>query len=963
MAINVSIKDPDYPPRGAYRDHERGRIRIPCGRIALIFIIAILAGYLLSSVLQTNRKSKQSLANVSSYRLPRNILPSQYVLKIKMYLPSYKDVPPEKKLTFDGQLELAMQVHSPTRMLALNSKGLTFHSYVLEQDGRTIGIKDMAILKEYEQVHFSIDEELTEGSELRFRVEYSGVIASKILVGLYQTVYTVGDVKKVAVVSQFESTFARLAVPCFDEPDMKAIWNVTIIHPVGTKALSNNKELETKTDQSGNWLTSTFEVTPVMSSYLAAMFVSEFAFVEKMSKNQIRFRIWSNPESKHKLKYALEIGIRCLDFLEDFFGIKFPLSKQDMIAIPDFETGAMENWGMITYREAKIIYDEAVYSVRQRQGLRTTVAHELAHQWFGNLVTMKWWDDLWLNEGFAAFMEHNVLEGVTGDPVEIDNLILEKLEIALREDSTASSHPLSFKVVSPSDAQAGFSAVTYKKGASVIRMIQKVMGNESFREGLQFYLRKFSYKNARADDLWESLGTAISGMSGPNGQPLVMKTFAEQWTTQMGYPMITVRALNSTMFELTQSRYKKHPAGVEKAEYRFPKYCFKWDVPIWYQIDSGETKFAWMSRNNPLHIAANTQISTLVVNVARNGFYRQNYDDDGWDKVAARLRENPKVYCHRTRCGIISDAFAAADIGAIPYTTVFKVLEYLEKEKEYLPWQTAINGLNYIKKYFVGTAGLDLMKSYIVDVVTAVYEENFFEELAQTYKDDLAFAQSSLQSTVIKALCSAGSVACTSKFHLLFREHVLNKCNTTQASQCIRIGAPLRGGTYCYGIMKFGEDAFNTVMELFKRETVQIERENLLSGLACTSEEKNLERILRMVLNQEFFRLQDVPVTFSLVAGSKTGSKMIVNYFINNWSLISRSLEGTKSMLAKVISTCLSKAHTEEQLQQVKDLMNRDAKAASHRAFAKQVDGISHRIEWKKKNFEAIMNYLKNRRK
>ncbi|VDL78976.1 unnamed protein product [Nippostrongylus brasiliensis] len=395
---------------------------------------------------------KQSLANVSSYRLPRNILPSQYVLKIKMYLPSYKDVPPEKKLTFDGQLELAMQVHSPTRMLALNSKGLTFHSYVLEQDGRTIGIKDMAILKEYEQVHFSIDEELTEGSELRFRVEYSGVIASKILVGLYQTVYTVGDVKK---------------------------------------------------DQSGNWLTSTFEVTPVMSSYLAAMFVSEFAFVEKMSKNQIRFRIWSNPESKHKLKYALEIGIRCLDFLEDFFGIKFPLSKQE---------------------------DASIVSNCPERSRKFLI---LIFQWFGNLVTMKWWDDLWLNEGFAAFMEHNVLEGVTGDPVEIDNLILEKLEIALREDSTASSHPLSFKVVSPSDAQAGFSAVTYKKGASVIRMIQKVMGNESFREGLQFYLRKFSYKNARADDLWESLGTAISGMSGPNGQPLVMKTFAEQWTTQV----------------------------------------------------------------------------------------------------------------------------------------------------------------------------------------------------------------------------------------------------------------------------------------------------------------------------------------------------------------------------------------------------------------------------------------------
>ncbi|KAK6019158.1 peptidase family M1 [Ostertagia ostertagi] len=370
-----------------------------------------------------------------------------------------------------------------------------------------------------------------------------------------------------------------------------------------------------------------------MSSYLLAVIVSEFDFIEGNTTSGVRFRIWSRPEAKNMTQYALDAGIRCLEFYESFFGIKFPLQKQDMVALPDFSAGAMENWGLITYR---------YYAPLNKERVAIVVAHELAHQWFGNLVTLKWWDDLWLNEGFATFVEFIGADHISNGTFRMkDYFLLDALVDALEADAVASSHPLSFKIDKASEVYEAFDAITYSKGASVLTMLQALIGEENFKRAVTQYLNKFSFDNAKASDLWGVFDEVVKDVKGPDGNPMKTTEFAYQWTTQMGYPIVTVETFNATSLKVSQNRYKTNKDAQEPEKYRHPKYGFKWDVPLWYQEgESNEIKQTWLTRGEPLYLHVSSSDDSIVVNADRHGFYRQNYDANGWRKIIRQLKEN-----------------------------------------------------------------------------------------------------------------------------------------------------------------------------------------------------------------------------------------------------------------------------------------------------------------------------------
>ncbi|KAK5970417.1 hypothetical protein GCK32_003330 [Trichostrongylus colubriformis] len=499
--------------------------------------------------------------------LPRNMKPLLYDLSIKTYLPNYVEFPPEKNLTFDGQVEISLLVMEPTRSIVLNAKNITV-----------------------------IPEKCTASS--------------------------------------------------------------------GTTAASNGIEKNKEGETSGDWIISKFETTPRMSSYLLAVVVSEFEYIHNSTTSGVLFRIWSRPEAKNMTQYALDAGIRCLEYYEKFFDIKFPLRKQDMFALPDFSAGAMENWGLITYRENSLLYDERYYGPLNKQRVALVVAHELAHQWFGNLVTLKWWDDLWLNEGFATFVEYIGTDEISHGNFRMkDYFLLDAIREGLNNDADASSHPLSFRIDKAAEVAEAFDAITYSKGASVLVMLQALIGETNFKQAVTQYLRKFSYSNAQASDLWEVFDVVVKDVKGPNGNPLKVTEFAYQWTTQMGFPLTNKEAQ-------------------EREKYRHPKYGFKWDVPLWYQEgDNKEIKQTWLPREEPLYLHISDPNASLVVNADRHGFYRQNYDANGWRKIIQTLKNNHKVYSARTRNAIISDAFAAALVDGLEYETVFELLQYAENEE------------------------------------------------------------------------------------------------------------------------------------------------------------------------------------------------------------------------------------------------------------------------------------------
>ncbi|VDO31064.1 unnamed protein product [Haemonchus placei] len=858
-------------------------------------------------------KDKDNSPSAAELLLPTNIKPLSYDLTIKTYLPGYVDFPPEKNLTFDGRVEISMVVIEPTKSIVLNSKKISVipQECELVSGGKKLEIESVKEHPRLEKVEFLLKNQLEKDQQILLKVGYIGLISNS-LGGIYQTTYTT---------------------------------------PNGTP-----KEI------SGDWITSKFLTTPRMSSYLLAVMVSEFEYIEGKTKTDVRFRIWSRPEAKRMTQYALESGIKCIEFYEDFFDIRFPLKngciqfriwsrpeakrmtqyalesgikciefyedffdirfplkKQDMIALPDFSAGAMENWGLITYRENSLLYDDRFYAPMNKQRIARIVAHELAHQWFGDLVTMKWWDNLWLNEGFARYTEFIGAGQITQDDARMRNYFLvDVLERALKADSVASSHPLSFRIDKAAEVEEAFDDITYAKGASVLTMLRALIGEEKHKHAVSQYLKKFSYSNAEATDLWAVFDEVVTDVEGPDGKPMKTTEFASQWTTQMGFPVISVAEFNSTTLKLTQSRYKANKDAVEKEKYRHPKYGFKWDIPLWYQEgDKMEVKRTWLRRDEPLYLHVSNPGAPFVVNADRYGFYRQNHDTNGWKKIIKQLKDNHEVYSPRTRNAIISDAFAAAATDAIEYETVFELLKYAEKETEYLPLEIAMSGISSILKYFGTEPEAKPAQVYMMNILKPMYEKSSIDFIANNYRNDKLFFQI--------------------------------------------IAAPLRSSVYCYGVKEGGDYAFDKVMELYMAETLALEKDFLRLALGCHKDVTALKGLLLRALdrNSSFVRMQDIPSAFNNVAANPVGEEFIFNFLIERWPDIIESIGTKHTYVEKVIPACTSGIRSQQQIDQLKNLQKNGINARQFGAFDKAIERAQNRVDWIKKHFQKLAAFFK----
>ncbi|CAJ0581960.1 unnamed protein product, partial [Mesorhabditis spiculigera] len=561
---------------------------------------------------------------------------------MKVHLPGYgAEIEGPKNLTFDATLVTRISVISTTNKIVLNLKKLNISDVYVTMNDQPVTVLSKTVEEKLELVTIQLAKNLEIGSRVVLTLVYVGPIDNS-LGGLYQSKYKHTDgTEKIIATSQMEPTDARRMVPCFDEPAFKANWTVTVTHPKGTSALSNSIE-DSVTPIDAEWLESKFKATPKMSSYLLAVLVSEFEYNEGQTKSGIRFRVWGRPEAKDQTKYALEAGIKCIEHYEQFYGIPFPLEKQDMVALPDFAAGAMENWGLITYRENSLLYDATLYKPEQKQRVAVVVAHELAHQWFGNLVTMKWWSELWLNEGFAAFVEYLGTDFISNRKFRMDEtFVIDAQETGFKEDAIPTSHPLSFKIDRASEVEEAFDGITYDKGSAVIRMIRYTMGEEIFDKAINLYLKRFSYNNADATDLMTALGEFVPGsVLGADGKKLDVLEYAQQWTQQMGYPVLTVSRMNDHMVRVVQNRFKLANDTPDQEKYSKPDYGFKWDVPVWYSKGGDDTThFAWLPRDADLIVGARGD-AVPIFNYDSRGFYRVNYDAELWMLIAKKLQED-----------------------------------------------------------------------------------------------------------------------------------------------------------------------------------------------------------------------------------------------------------------------------------------------------------------------------------
>ncbi len=577
-----------------------------------------------------------------SSRLSPYIIPINYNLLFEPDLKTFK---------FKGKEEIKINLLKPTNKIILHSKELEINKISLKSHHRTL-IPQINLDKKNELLIIKFNETLNPDHAI-LSIEFEGILNDQ-LNGFYRSKYEYKGKTHYLATTQLEAPYARKAFPCFDEPDKKATFDISVLIDKNFKAVSNmpvHIEIPTKKNKT----IVTFQTSPIMSTYLVYLAVGNFEFLQDKYK-ETRLRVVTTPgKSKHG-KFALEITKKFLKYFEDYSEVPYPLPKLDLIAIPDFAAGAMENWGAITFREIILLFDPKKTSTRIKRRIAEVVAHELWHQWSGNLVTMKWWDDLWLNESFANYMAYKAVNHYFPEFDMWEYYTSDETAPAFALDSLRTSHPIEVKVNSPNEIEEIFDKISYSKGGSVLRMMDNYLGHENFRKGVSNYLKKHQYKNAEASDLWNSLAQISSSN---------VKQIMESWIKQPGYPLIEVEAKNNKLI-LKQKRFNNSSSQ-------------KWIIPITISTDKGVKKILLSSGKAKIKIP---NLKYAKLNSNQKEFYRTKYADAELRKLLPLIEK--KKLSPFDRWGIENDLFSLCLYGERPVSAYLNLLKAYKNEDNYL---------------------------------------------------------------------------------------------------------------------------------------------------------------------------------------------------------------------------------------------------------------------------------------
>ena len=571
-----------------------------------------------------------------------------------------------------------------TSSIALNTLELEIQSSSVSSNGVEVASSPKHSFDADKQTtSFSLGEKLAAGSKAIFTIHFTGILNDK-LAGFYRSTYKHPDgTNHYLATTQMEPTDARRAFPCFDEPALKATYTVTLVADKNHTCLSNMDEASEKEVDSkitgGKRKAVTFNKTPLMSTYLLAFIIGELNYVET-NNFRLPIRVYSPPSSNIEHgRFSLELAARTLAFYEKEFDSKYPLPKMDMVAIPDFSAGAMENWGLVTYRSVDLLFDETASGASTKQRVAEVVQHELAHQWFGNLVTMDFWDGLWLNEGFATWMSWYSCNTFYPEWKIWEGYVTDNLASALALDSLRSSHPIEVPVKRADEVNEIFDAISYSKGSAVLRMLSKYLGEDVFMEGIRRYLKKHAYGNTRTEDLWAALADA-------SGKPV--ESIMSIWTKNVGYPVVSVTENESKKtIHVKQNRFLK--TGDVKPEDDKTLY------PIFLNVRTkdGIRKDLTLNKREEEHELPDLDFFKL--NADSSGIYRTSYTKERLEKLGKAAKQG--LLSVEDRTGIIADAGALASSGYQPTSGTLALVKSFNEEPEFVGWDQLLTNIATVK--------------------------------------------------------------------------------------------------------------------------------------------------------------------------------------------------------------------------------------------------------------------------
>ena len=852
--------------------------------------------------------------------LPDNVNPRKYRMTLQPDLGTF---------TFKGEQTIDIEIAVPTARIQLNAAELEISTVTYRGNGSSIPVRSIALDEDTETATLDFGQTLAQGPA-QLDMKFTGILNDR-LVGFYRSEYqdTEGETRYLAT-TQFEATDARRAFPCWDEPAQKAVFDVTLVFDDSLQAVSNTPIVEESTPGPG--LRSVhFGETPIMSTYLLAFVVGDLVSIDADAEDGTNIGVWTTRGKEDQAGFALDTSVKLLSFFNDYFGIPYPLPKLDHLAIPDFAAGAMENWGCITYRETALLVDPENSSAGTRQRVAEVVAHEMAHMWFGDLVTMEWWDDLWLNESFASWMGTKAVDWLFPEWEMWTQFVNMDTNRALSLDGLKNSHPIEQEVKNPAEVSQLFDAISYSKGGSVLRMLENFLGPETFRGGLYRYLKANEYGNARTQDLWAALEEESS---------LPVTSIMDSWVKQMGYPVLRVEAARTpgdVQVSLFQERFVyDRLLGDEEPN---PEV---WQVPVSIS-GPGSALAATVMDEKEAVIALpvpSPADNWFKVNAGQTGFYRVNYTSDDWERLAPAI--STQQIPATDRLGIQNDAYALSRGGLLPITQFLELAGSYAGETDASVWSDLASNLRDIEQLISG------------EPVHSAYQR-FGRELfgpaarraGWTPRPQDGHLDSLLRSTVIGQAGSYNDQETLTQASDLFRQYLENP---------EAVHPDLRGIVFSLAAQAGDRTTFDQLWDLEERTGMQEEKIRLLLAMSRFQNVDLLNDTLQNSLSGRV-RSQDTITVVSGVAANPKGRLPAWEFVKNNWGEFDRRYGGGGFGLMRLVSI-VNSFTTDEQRADVEKFFTDNPAPAAERTIRQALERMSLNIRWLELNGPALNTWF-----
>ncbi len=736
--------------------------------------------------------------------------------------------PDLKKFTFNGIESITADCKKLTNSITMHCAELKIISCQVTSKGNIIK-SSPKINEKKEELEIKLFEKVK--GEITIDLKFQGILNDRLL-GFYRSQYTQNGKTKYLATTQFEAADARRAFPCWDEPEAKATFDISIIADNKFTAISNmpiksKKKIKSKTIYN-------FSKTPVVSTYLIYLGVGEFEYLTgKVGKIQIR--VITTKGNKSKGRFSLDLGKKLLVSYEKYFGIKYPLPKLDLIAVPDFAAGAMENWGAITFRETILLYDPKTSSTRTKQFIAEVISHEIAHMWFGNLVTMKWWNDLWLNESFATFMATKFVDKFYPEWNLWDQFIEDAMNGAMGLDALKTTHPIDVKVNSPAEIREIFDVISYDKGGCVLRMLENYVGETNFRAGLKKYLSSFKYANAQGQDLWDAIGKASK---------MPVSDMVNSWLKQPGFPQVEITQNDNSLL-LKQSRFLME--STPKTQKGL------WNIPITYGLGK-EAKTILLTKKSTT--VKSPSGPGFVANLGRTGFYRVKYDDG--ILLDLKMLVDQKQIPHVDRWAIQNDLFALCVAGKEDIRNYLDFSDAYFDEDSYLPQTNVANNLNFLSLLTFFEDFSDEIHEYTINYFRKILSNLGWEKQKSDRHTD-AF----LRGFSIFALGKLGDESILEKANLKFKAFLKNPST---------LHPDIREPVFSLVAWTGNSKTHSQFVTLYKNAKTMEEKLRFLGALCYFRDEKLLIKTLQFSQTSEV-RSQNMQLPIMRIAANPYGKR------------------------------------------------------------------------------------------